>query len=49
MEDMGTIILDGKMYNLNTLTVKELKVLEKKLKEKEEECDKKIDEILNNK
>lgn len=49
MEDMGTIILDGKMYNLNDLSVKELKELNIKLKEKEEECDRKIDKLLNNK
>lgn len=46
---MGKIILDGKMYNLESLSIKELNELGEKLKQKENEVREKIENTLNNK
>lgn len=45
-EEFGTIIFDGKLTNLDKASEKELDELKKKIKEKEKEVNKKIEQLL---
>lgn len=47
-EYIGTVFIDGKMYELNDLSFEELDKLKECLKEKEKICRKKIEELLRN-
>lgn len=46
-EQFGTIIIDGKIINLDKASEEELEKLEDKLKKEEEEIREKIDRILD--
>lgn len=46
-EEFGTIIVDGKIINLDKASEEELKKIEDKLKKEEEEIREKVDKILN--
>ena len=45
---MGTVIVDGKIYNLKELSLNELQELEKSIKEKKKDYEQKIDKLLSN-
>ena len=45
-EEFGTIIFDGKLTNLDKASEKELDELTKKIKDKEKEVNKKIEQLL---
>ena len=45
-EEFGTIIFDGKLTNLDKASEKELDELKKKIKEKEKDDNKKIEQLL---
>ncbi len=46
-ERQGTIIVDGKIIDLDKTSIEDLKELEKKLKNEEEKIRKEIDKLLN--
>lgn len=46
-EKFGSIMLDGKMINLDSSNISDLEKIESKLKEKEEEIKKKITPVFN--
>lgn len=46
-EEMGTIIFNGKMYNLSEMSEQELAELEKEMKKEERKFKHKIDKELN--
>lgn len=45
-EKLGTMMYDGKIYNLDNMTVEEFDELEAKLEKEEEEIRNKIDAII---
>lgn len=47
MEEVGSVFVDGKMYEIDNLSIDELKELENILKDKEEICRRKIKSELN--
>lgn len=46
MEDLGSVFVDGKMHNLDDLTIEEINQIEQTLKMKEDDYVKEIKEIL---
>ncbi len=46
-EKFGTMIIDGKIINLDTISEEELDKLIKKLEQKEEKIKQEIDELLD--
>lgn len=47
-EKIGTVIIDGKIVDIDKLSLKDLKELKAKVDKKENEIRKKIDNILSN-
>lgn len=46
-EKFGTMIIDGKIINLDTISEEELNKLIKKLEQKEKKIEQEIDELLD--
>lgn len=46
-EELGKIVFDGKIYDLDKLSADELKKLIDRLKEEEEKLEKKYEDLLN--
>lgn len=46
MEKLGTIIIDGKIVDLDKMPIEELKQLQEKLKKDQEQTRKELDKLL---
>lgn len=47
MEKFGKMVFEGRIFNLDLMSVEELQLLEKKMLEKQEELRTKIDELVS--